>query len=308
MRLRMHSEHRSGPPFSPRTWLSWIALGVLVVFAQMPAFLGRMLGAAMGALMYVAAPRRRRIAARNLELAFPELDASAQRNLLWRNLLSTGIGGYEFIRAWWGPLGGLPKASRISGVEHLQAARAAGRGVILLSGHFLTLELCGRLLCEHVPVGGMYREHGDTVFEWAVKRGRLRYAQAMFTRDELRASVRHLKAGNILWYAPDQDMRGKDTVFVPFFGVSASTITATHALARMSGAAVIGFFHRRRDDGYGYEMRIEAPLDAFPSADPVADAARVNALIERMVREAPDEYLWVHRRFHRRPPGEPRVY
>ena len=126
----------------------------------------------------------------------------------------------------------------------------------------------------------------------------------MFTKEELRATVKYLKRGGTVWYAPDQDMRGKDSVFVPFFGIQASTITATHHLARLSGAAVIPFFHKRLDGG-GYALRLEAPLDDFPTDDAVADTARVNTCIERMVREAPSQYLWVHKRFKTRPPGAP---
>jgi KDO2-lipid IV(A) lauroyltransferase len=148
----------------------------------------------------------------------------------------------------------------------------------------------------------------DPVFERCVLRARLHYAEAMFTKDELRASVRYLRRGGTLWYAPDQDMRGKDSVFVPFFGISAATITATHHLARLSGAAVIPFFHRRRHDGRGYVLRLEAPLADFPGGDAVADTARVNLQIQRMVDEAPDQYLWVHKRFKSRPPGEKALY
>ncbi|HVF36080.1 MAG TPA: LpxL/LpxP family Kdo(2)-lipid IV(A) lauroyl/palmitoleoyl acyltransferase [Candidatus Saccharimonadia bacterium] len=292
----------------PRHWPMWLGVAALWLLAQLPLPLQRAVGAAIGALAHVFARARREIAALNIALCYPELDADGRASLLERCFRSLGIGVFEFVRAWWGPLGALPRNSTFEGVEHIRAATAAGRGVILLSGHFMTLELCGRLLCGHVPVAGMYRRHGDPVLEWSVKRGRLRYAAGMFARDELRAAVRHLKAGGILWYAPDQDMRGKDVVFAPFFGVPAATITATHQLARLSGAAVIGFFHRRRADGRGYEIRIEPPLPDFPSDDPVADAAAVNALIERMVREAPDEYLWIHRRFKRRPEGEPRLY
>jgi KDO2-lipid IV(A) lauroyltransferase len=102
-------------------------------------------------------------------------------------------------------------------------------------------------------------------------------------------------------------MRGKDCVFAPFFGIPASTITATHHLARLSGAAVMPFFHRRIGNG-GYVLRLEAPLENFPSGDVVADTARVNGVIERMVREAPAQYLWAHKRFKTRPPGSPSVY
>ena len=129
----------------------------------------------------------------------------------------------------------------------------------------------------------------------------------MFTKEDIRRTVRYLRGGGTLWYAPDQDMRGKDSVFVPFFGVPAATITATHHLARLSGAAVIPFFHKRNDDG-SYAIRLEAPLADFPGADAAADTARVNADVERMVREAPAQYLWIHKRFKTRPAGTPGVY
>lgn len=296
------------PPLQPGTWPSWAGIGVLWLIAQLPAAPSAALGRMIGTLAYHLAPRRRRIAEINMRLCFPELDQRERSRRVRASFVSMGIGVFEFLRAWWGPLGKLPQRSRFEGVEHIVRARAAGRGVILLSGHFLTLELCGRLLCEHVPVSGMYRKHGNRAFEWAVKRGRLRYATAMFAREELRACVKHLKAGGIVWYAPDQDMRGKDVVFAPFFGVPAATITATHQLARLSGAAVIGFFHRRSADGRGYDIRITEPLVDFPSADAQQDAGRVNGLIEAMVREAPEEYLWIHRRFNRRPEGEGSPY
>lgn len=276
------------------------------LLARLPWPVQRGLGRGLGALLRVAAGTRRRAAARNLQVCFPELDAEARARLLREHFAALGIGLFEFARAWWGSVAPMRRTARIVGLENLEAARAGGRGVLLVSGHFTTLEICGRLLCDHVPLAGMYRLHDAPAMEWAVKRGRLRYASAMFTKDELRASVRHLKQGGLLWYAPDQDMQGKDTVFAPFFGVPASTITATHQLARLTGAAVVPFFHRRQ--GGRYLLRIAPALADFPSDDPVADTARVNAAIEAMVREAPAQYLWVHRRFKRRPPGAAAIY
>jgi KDO2-lipid IV(A) lauroyltransferase len=153
----------------------------------------------------------------------------------------------------------------------------------------------------------MYRHMDSAVFETVVLRARLAYADAMFAKDELRATVKYLKRGGTVWYAPDQDMRGKDSVFAPFFGIPASTITATHHLARLSGAAVMPFFHRRTPGG-SYVLRLEAPLEDFPGNDVIADTARVNAAVERMAREAPAQYLWAHKRFKTRPPGMPPVY
>ena len=123
----------------------------------------------------------------------------------------------------------------------------------------------------------------------------------MFAREELRAAVKHVKSGGLLWYAPDQDMRGKDTVFAPFFGIPAATITATHQFARLTGCAVVPFFHRR--EGGRYLLRIGEPLSPFPTEDPVADSTAANGAIEAMVREAPSQYLWLHRRFKRQPDG-----
>jgi KDO2-lipid IV(A) lauroyltransferase len=241
-------------------------------------------------------------------MCFPELSDAERAALLRRNLADLGLMFVEFAFAWFGSDRAIARVPcTIEGLEHLQRCRAQGRGVLLVGAHFSHLELCARLVSQRIRIAGMYRVMDDPVFERAVLRARLGYAQAMFTKDELRASVKYLKRGGTLWYAPDQDMRGKDTLFAPFFGIDASTLTATHHLARLSGAAVIPFFHKREAHG-GYTIRLEAPLADFPSADIVADTARVNACIERMVREAPEQYLWVHKRFKTRPEGAVPVY
>jgi KDO2-lipid IV(A) lauroyltransferase len=284
----------------------WLALGVMVAAARLAWPLQRVLGRVVGLLAPHLASSRRRAAEVNLRLCFPEMDDAQRKQLLDESFEALGIGLFEFIRAWWGSVTPMRRGLRIEGMEHLQALRDQGRGVLMVSGHFMTLELCGRLMCDYVPLAGMYRRHRNPIFEWAVKRGRLRYAVHMFTNEEIRGAVRHLKQGGFLWYAPDQDMRGKDTVFAPFFGVPAATITATHQLARLTGCAVVPFFHRR--EGGRYVLRVAPPLENFPSSDPVADSARVNAQIEAMVREAPAQYLWIHRRFKRQPGGRSTFY
>ncbi|MEO5623450.1 MAG: LpxL/LpxP family Kdo(2)-lipid IV(A) lauroyl/palmitoleoyl acyltransferase [Dokdonella sp.] len=301
------------PPFraallAPRHWPAWIGLAAIVLTAAMPrAFLMR-IGRRLGGIAAQVFGERRHVAARNLALCFPELDPATRATMLEENLRDSGPMLVEFAQAWMGSARAIERINvQFDGLEHLESARAAGHGVLLVGAHFSHLELCARLLSQRIGIAGMYREHDDDAFEWAIKRARLRYADAMFRKEELRKSVRYLKAGGTLWYAPDQDMRGKDAVFAPFFGVPAATITATHHLARLSGAKVIGFFHHRRDDG-GYAIRLEAPLVDFPSTNIVADTTRVNALIERMVREAPTQYLWMHKRFKTRPPGEADVY
>lgn len=284
----------------------WLAYGAMVCAARLPWPVQRVLGRVLGRGAFVLAHARRRAARTNVALCFPEMPEHDREMLVRDHFRDVGIGLFEFARAWWGTVGPMRRTVRIEGLEHLRALQDQKRGVLLVSGHFMTLELCGRLLCDHVPLAGMYRRLRSPVMEWAVKRGRLRYASAMYRNEEIRAAMRHLKQGGFLWYAPDQDMRGKDTVFAPFFGVPAATITATHQFARLSGCAVVPFFHRR--EGADYVLRVGAPLPDFPSDDVVADSARVNAAIEAMVREAPSQYLWIHRRFKRRPSGEVSPY
>ena len=284
----------------------WLVLGAIWIAARLPWPLQRVLGRALGKLMMRLLPDRRDAAQTNLALCLPELPEAQREALLRQSFDDLGIGLFEFARAWWGSIATLRRDAEVEGLDKLAALQSQGRGVLLISGHFMTLETCGRLLCDHVTLAGMYRRHRNPVFEWAVKRGRLRYASAMFANDELRGAVRHLKRGGFLWYAPDQDMRGKETVFAPFFGIPASTITATHQLARLTGCAVVPFFHRR--EGGRYLLRVGDPLPDFPTSDVVADSARVNAAIEQMVRQAPSQYLWIHRRFKRLPDGRPSVY
>lgn len=294
------------PPRTPAHWPVWLGVGMLCLLARLPWPVQRALGQALGTLLRFALGKRRRIAARNLELCFPECSPGQRARLLRAHFTALGIGVFEFARAWWGSIAPMRARVAIEGLDQVKALLASGRGVLLVSGHFTTLELCGRLLCDHLPVCGMYRAYDSPVLEWAVLRGRLRYAPCMFTREQVLPAVRLLRRGGVLWYAPDQDMLGRSRVFAPFFGIAAGSITATHDLARMSGCAVVPFFHRRERGRYVIEL---APaLSGFPSTDADADTARVNAQIEAMARAAPDQYLWIHQRFKRRPPGELPLY
>lgn len=294
---------------APRHWPAWVGVGVIWLIARLPFRWLMRLGRLAGRLALHLNRERRRIAATNIALCFPELDPASQQALVRANLCDVGMMLVEFALGWMGSrraIGRVPVT--VEGLEHLQAARDAGRGVLLVGGHFSHLELCARLVSQRIRIAGMYRRMDSDVFEFAVLRARLDYADAMFDKDDIRGTVKYMKAGGTVWYAPDQDMRSKDNVFVPFFGVPAATITATHHLARLSNAVVIPFFHRRLPGDTGYALRLGAPLEGIPSNDAAADTARVNAQIEQMVREAPEQYLWVHKRFKTRPPGEPKLY
>lgn len=302
------------PPFdakllAPRHWPAWLGLGATWLLGRLPYRAALGIGGALGAVLARWPGERGAVALRNLELCFPQLDARSRRRLRDDNLRDAGRMLAEFAIGWMASDRAVARIPlRIEGLEHLRALADEGRGALLVGGHFSHLELCARLLSSRFPIAGMYREMDSAVFERAVLAARLHYARAMFTKNDLRGTVRFLKSGGALWYAPDQDMRGKDHVFAPFFGMPAATITATHHFARLSGAAVLPFAHRRLERGGGYVIEIGAPLADFPGADVTADTARVNAEIERMVRAAPAQYLWTHKRFKTRPPGAPPVY
>jgi Kdo2-lipid IVA lauroyltransferase/acyltransferase len=294
---------------SPRLWPAWFGVGVMKLLAMLPFGVLMAIGRGLGALIERYPSPRRKVATTNIALCFPELEAKAQAELVDAHLRDIGLMLIEFALGWMGSDRAIAKIPvRFEGLEHLEAAHAAGRGALLVGGHFSHLELCARLVSQRIRIAGMYRRMDNPVFEWTVLRARLGYARAMFEKDDIRGTVKYLRSGGTLWYAPDQDMRSKDNAFVPFFGVPAATITATHHLARMSHSVVIPFFHRRLPGGQGYVLKLGAPLENLPSADAEADTARVNLSIEDMVREAPEQYLWVHKRFKTRPEGFPPIY
>jgi len=294
---------------APRQWPAWLGVAAIWLIAHLPQTALMWVGRRLGALILRIPSERRRIAETNIAMCFPDLEVAERAALVDANLRDIGLMLVEFALGWMGSdrrMADIP--TRIDGLQHLEAARAQGKGVLLVGGHFSHLELCARLVSQRIRIAGMYRRMDSAVFEWVVLRARLHYAAAMFDKDDIRGTVKYLRAGGTLWYAPDQDMRSKDSVFVPFFGVPAATITATHHLARMSGAVVIPFFHRRLPDGQGYALRLGPPLESFPGTEVLDDTARVNACIEQMVREAPEQYLWVHKRFKTRPVDAPAPY
>jgi KDO2-lipid IV(A) lauroyltransferase len=300
--------HRSF--LAPRYWLLWLGLGLLWWVVQLPFAALLRVGRGVGWLMYVSAGPRRRIAARNLELCFPHLPARARRRLLRENFASTGIAFFEMAMSWWWPAQRLARLAHIDGMEHLQAAQRDGQGVILLAAHFTTLEIGFSLLNQRHAVNGLYRGHGNAVFDYVQRRGRERHAaQAqMIERDDVRAMLNILRGGRTIWYAPDQDYGRKHSRFVPLFGIAAATVTATGKFARLGRARVLPFTQERLPDGTGYRLVVHPPLRDFPGACEYDDCLRVNQWVEQAILGCPEQYLWAHRRFKTRPPGEAGLY
>lgn len=300
----------SVPPslWSPRYWPVHVGMALGWLGAQLPFRLQVGLGRALGRLAYYVMRDRRRVARINLGLCFPELDTDARRDLLREHFRSLGIGVMETAMSWWTPAARLRGLARSEGLEHLHAALDGGRGVILLSAHFTTLEIGGRLLSLQVPFHVLYRRHKNAAFEAVMQRARARHFEKAIPRDDMRGLLKSLRANMPVWYAPDQNYGAEHSIFVSFFGIPASTITATARLARISGARVVPFFQERLPGAQGYRLRLYPALTQFPSDDEAADTQRINDLIEAEIRKMPAQYLWAHRRFKTRPPGAAPLY
>ena len=292
----------------PRYWLLWLGLGLLWLLAQLPYPWLMRLGRGLGAVMYRFAKSRRKIAARNLELCFPELSADERAQLLRENFASTGMTFFEMAISWWWPAARLRKLGRVEGLEHIRQAEAEGQGVLLMAMHFTTLEMGGGLLGMQQDMYGMYRPHKNPLFDYVQRRGREQRLIGVIERDDVRGMLKLLRAGGVIWYAPDQDYGAQRSIFVPLFGISAATVTATSKFARLGKARVIPFTQERLADGSGYCLTVHAPLADFPGESEEADCLRVNQWIEAAIRQHPEQYLWAHRRFKTRPPGEAKLY
>jgi Kdo2-lipid IVA lauroyltransferase/acyltransferase len=288
MRLRL---------FAPRYWLTWIGLGVLRLLALLPFPAMVALGRLIGRFMRLLPIRFVRTARRNIELCLPELSAAEREKILNRHFESLGIALLEIPLAWWITPKQLAKLVHFEGIEHLRAAQARNHGVILLTAHFTLMEMAGRALLAVAPVGFLYRATKNEVLAYALKRFRCGYGGYPIPRDDIRAFITALKHNQCVWYAPDQSYRKKGAQMVKMFGIPAATNTLTSRLAGMTGATVLPYFLQRLPGSQGYRAVIHPPLENFPSDSPVADAERFNHMIEAQIRLAPEQYLWIHRRF-----------
>jgi Kdo2-lipid IVA lauroyltransferase/acyltransferase len=291
----------------PRNWSQWLTIGLLYLGGLLPWALQRILARAGGDLMYLLARFRRQVAFVNIGLCFPELTPSRQRRLVRDIFASHVMGLLETTLAWWSDERRLRPRMQANGFEKLRAHQQTGAGAIVIGCHFTTLDLAGRLFLFNADTDVVYRQQKYPVYDLFMRRNRERLFKHAIERSDMRQLIRNIRNGGTVWYAPDQDYGKKGAVFVPFFGVPAATLTATSRLAKMTGAAVFFCTHYRLP-GNRYEINIEGPFANFPSDDDIADARFVNQLIEQAVRRAPEQYMWLHKRFKSRPDNEAGLY
>ncbi len=294
--------------WTPNYWPTWIGIGLLRLSCFLPYRWHIGLGKSIGRLAHRVGAERRAIARRNIELCFPELSAQERNKLVLENFEALGASIMEMGLGRWASDKKMSALTSIIGLQHIQETLDQGYGVLLLSAHFTTLEVCGRAICLHTPpIDGVYRRFRSGLMTEFLATNREVTARKMIEKNDLKSMIRGLREGGILWYAADQSYHGKNSALVPFFGIPAMTNTATSTLARLGRAKVLPFFPRRLAAG-GYEMRILEPIENFPSDDPIEDTKKFVKLLEEQIRRSPEQYYWVHRKFKRRPEPLPDVY
>lgn len=304
----MRSEQRYLHYLGPKYWPLWLGLALLRLSAFLPYSLMQRLSHGLGYLFYKAVPKRRAIAETNIRLCLPQLSDEQVKRLARDSIDSAAMSVFETALAWWGSDRRMSKMVRFEGTEYMDEAMAKGKGVIMLGGHYTTLEISGRLLTFYMKnFHPVYMAAKNKLYNSVMVRSRERAISSLLENRDMRKIIATLKSGEAIWYAPDQDFGADGSVFAPFMGVQTATIVATARLARLSGAAVVPFYSQRMGNGQ-YVVRFGKMFENFPSGDDIKDATLINQAIEEQIHRSPEQYLWIHRRFKTRPEGESKLY
>lgn len=269
------------------------------------------LGAFAGWVGSIVPNRPRQITECNLALCFPDMPASGRRRMARRSLMEDGKGLVELGAFWKRPRERvLGLAREVEGEAHLARAAAEGPGVILAGPHLGAWEFMGLWLSTRGPMATLYRPPHSSEFESLLREERGRFGARLIAagRRGLRELIRELRAGSMVAILPDQLPSGGQSVFAPFFGIQASTMTLLPKLAQRTGAPVVLAWAERLPRGRGYRLHIDSPWRVGPETSMEQAATELNRRIEAQVRRCPLQYQWAYKRFHHRPPGEPGIY
>jgi len=294
--------------WSPRYWPVWLGMGLLRMVCLLPHRIALAVGSGLGRLMHALGGQRRAVVRRNIEMCFPDLSVRERDTLALEHFKALGMMLIEMGLGRWASDRHLLSIMKLRGLENVHKALDSGRGVILLSAHFTTLEIMGRVLALNMPpYDAVYRKNRSEFMTELQRSGRERSAETTIEKRDIKKMVRSLRSGRAVWYAPDQSYNRKGAEILPFFGVPALHTTATSSLARLGNAAVVPFFPRRLEDST-YELTLLPAFDGFPGDDPAEDTRRYIEVLEAHIRQCPEQYFWVHRKFKSLPDGYPDYY
>lgn len=301
--------------FHPRYWFLWIMISFWFLVMLLPYPLLYRMGKGIGRLLLKLRPkikiidRRLKIAERNLELCFPDWSEEQRQALIAKNCESVGLAVIETGMAWFWPDRRINKWCKVTNVELIKNTLAKPQGIMFVGIHFLNLELGGRIIGLQTPGIGIYRPNDNPVWDWLQVSGRMRSNKFMINRKDVKQMIRSLEEAEIIWYGPDHDYGKRNSVFAPFFAVqNAATTLGTYILLKKTDSAVLPFTPKRLENGQGYEVIVSPPIQSFPTDNELQTATAMNKLIEEQILLAPDQYMWLHRRFKTRPEGEADLY
>ena len=293
-----------------------VLLGVMATLRFLPLPLLRALGAGLGILLWTFAKRRKHVVKTNLMLCFPELDSDSREQLgrdhfkyvvqalLDRSWLWHGI--EEQIRARIKLKGDAQSMALLQDTSHENAMDP----LVIFAPHFVGLDAGWTALGldSSRALTTIFTQQSSLEMDEWVYAGRMRFGQVSLFRKVQGVSeiVRSLKSGSVLYLLPDMDFGPQDTVFVPFYGQNAATVTSLSRFAKVSKAKVLSVVTQLTPSGY--EVRVSSLWGSFPSDDVQADTKRMNLELQSLIKQMPAQYYWVHRRFKTRPPGEPSLY
>lgn len=288
--------------------LTRLALGLIWLVHKLPFFAVAKIGRGIGWLGYWLAVPRRIVVDINLALCFPELSERERRTLNKRHFSALGRAFLERGILWYAPRERIERFVRFEDQHHLDAVH--GQPVLILAPHFVGLDMGGTLFAIRWKAVSMYGKQKNPALDAAMRRGRERFGEPILIsrQDGIRPVIRAIRDGFPFYYLPDADLGPKESIFVPFFGVQTATVPALSRLAQVGKARVVPIVTRQLPDGKGYAARFYPAWEDFPTDDVAADTQRMNAFIEERVREIPEQYYWVHKRFKTRPPGEAEIY
>ena len=293
----------------PQYWGIWIGIIFLMILAILPWAIQHRLATALGKIAFNNMKSRRKTTVRNLEVCFPEWSAQEVQQHAKQVFVDQMLGVFETLNAWYCPTWFKGRVE-IEGLEHIEQAKAEGKGALLLGTHSTLLDAGGYACAQYFDPDVVYRPQNNPLLDMLIYRCRATIYTHQIDHDDMRGLIRHLKEGRAIWYSPDQDFGLKQGVMAPFFGTPAATVTAHRRLLKMTKAAAIPLYFYRDGDirNPKYKILIEPALDNMPSDDELADATRVNHIIEQQLRIAPTQYMWFHRRFKTRPQGYDKIY
>lgn len=287
-----------------------VRLGIFFLWLLhfLPYRLQAWIGNALGTLLCLISARRRGVASINLRLCFPELSEAERARLVRQSFNAFGRSVVERGILWWSSCERIQKLIRVEGVDHFQNAR--GRPLILLTAHFVALDVGGSWITQHADGVSVYSRQKNEYMQNLVLNKRARFGkQLLYARQAgMRPVVKALRECHPFYYFTDQDWTTKDGVFVPFFDIPAATLATLPRLVSMTNAHVVPCITRVLPDYKGYEVRFYPAWQNYPSHDVVADTRRINEFIEDRIREMPEQYFWLHKRFKTRPEGEESFY